>query len=410
MASKSERVRFPGTGGASLAARIERPAGSPRAWALFAHCFTCSKDLESVHRLSRSLVEEGIAVLRFDFTGIGESEGDFAETNFSSNLDDLEAAAAYLAEQHESPRILIGHSLGGAAVLAVAPRLEGVVAVATIGAPSDPAHLRSTVLADVDLDRQEEAEVSIAGRSFRIRRQLFDDLAEQRLLDSLAELDRALLILHSPVDEVVGIDHARKLFDAARHPKSFVALDGADHLLLEDPGTAVWAGKVLASWASRYLPEPAARGDRDGEAAANGELEAGEVEVRSGHGFAQEVRTAHHRLAADEPEEAGGGDTGPNPYELLLASLGTCTSMTLRLYADRKGWPLEGAVVRLRHDRVHAKDCEDCEAKDGKVDVIERHLELAGDLDDEQRARLAEIAARCPVHKTLTSETRIRDV
>jgi len=408
MAEKTERVRFPGARGADLAARLELPPGEPRAYALFAHCFTCSKDLKSMRRLSRSLVEEGLAVMRFDFTGLGESEGEFADTDFSSNLADLEAAAEYLRRHHRAPRVLVGHSLGGAAVLKVAPRLHSVVAVATIGAPSDPSHLRTSVLAGVDPGAGEEVEVSIAGRPFRIRRELLDDLDEQRLLAGLGELRRALLVLHSPTDEVVGIEHARRLFDAARHPKSFVALDGADHLMLRDPEAATWAGKVLASWVTRYLPAGSER--PEGPQDRGDELESGEVEVRGGRSLAQRVRTATHRFPADEPVAVGGGDTGPNPYELLLAALGACTSMTLRLYADRKGWLLEETTVRLRHGRIHARDCEDCESREGRVDVIERHVEISGALDEDQRARLLDIAQRCPVHKTLTSETKIRDV
>jgi uncharacterized OsmC-like protein/esterase/lipase len=330
---------------------------------------------------------------------LGESAGDFADTNFSSNLDDLVAAADYLRREQRAPRILIGHSLGGAAVLAAAHRVPEAVAVATVAAPSDTEHLTGVLLAAApELAESDEAEVALAGRRFTIKRQLLEDLATQQVAQRLADLGRALLILHSPVDEVVSIDHARRLFEAARQPKSFVALDGADHLL-SDPRDARYAGDVLAAWAGRYVAE--ARRPAAGEPAA----EEGRVVVAGGpEGYAQQVRVRGHLLRADEPEEVGGTDTGPNPYELLLAGLGACTSMTLRMYADHKGWPLEGVRVALRHSRIHAADCEDCESKEGKISRIEAELELAGDLDAEQRQRLGEIAARCPVHKTLAGE------
>jgi len=404
MPQSHERVTFPGTRG-QLAARIDRPAGEARAWALFAHCFTCSKDLKAARWVSRALAEQGIAVLRFDFTGIGESEGDFSETDFSSNLEDLVAAAAYLRAEHAAPRILIGHSLGGAAMLAVAARLPEVVAVATIGAPSDVAHLaRTLVRLAPALEREPSAEVTLGGRSFRIRRALLDDLAQQALEAAIGRLGRALLILHSPVDQTVGIEHAARIYAAARHPKSFVSLDDADHLLTRERD-ARYAAAVIGAWASRYAASEAGTESPGAEP----ELAAGEVLVRGGaSGFAQEIRAGSQRFRADEPRDAGGTDLGPNPYDLLLAALGACTSMTLRMYADRKALPLAGTSVRLRHSRIHAADCAECETKEGRVDLIEREIELAGALSAEQRQRLLEIADRCPVHRTLTGEIAIR--
>ncbi|RMH19941.1 MAG: alpha/beta fold hydrolase [Acidobacteria bacterium] len=404
----SERVTFEGARGDRLAARLERPDGPPRAYALFAHCFTCSKDLKAAQRISRALAQRGFAVLRFDFTGLGESEGDFADTNFTSNLEDLRAAVAYLRREHQAPRLMIGHSLGGTAVLAVAGEVAEAVAVVTIGAPSDTDHLRRNLAAAApELEEADDplasTEIRLAGRPFRIRRQLLDDLAGQNVLDRVRELRKALLILHSPVDEVVDVDHARRIYQAARHPKSFVSLDDADHLLLRRESDAVYAAEVLAAWASRYLPE-------DGRDAAAAESPPpGEVRVRGGaRGYRQQIEAGRHRLIADEPESVGGGDAGPTPYDLLLAGLGACTSMTLRMYADRKGWPLEGVDVALRHRKIHAKDCADCTSEDGLIDEIERDLVLAGPLDQAQRKRLAEIADRCPVHRTLTTETTIR--
>lgn len=401
MPNLEDRVRFPGANDQPLAARIERPSGAqPAAWVLFAHCFTCSKDLKAARWLSRSLVRRGFGVMRFDFTGIGESGGDFAETNFTSNLDDLVAAADYLREEHEAPRVLVGHSLGGAAVLAAAQRVPESVAVATIGAPSDTAHLSDTLVrVSPELESRGQAEIRLGVHRYVVKRQLLDDLRSHSLKDAIATLDRALLVMHSPVDESVDIRHAGAIYGAARHPKSFVSLDDADHLLLRDPRDAHYAAEVLAAWATRYVGNPAAPEE-------DGATERGEVAVRGGpSGFAQEIVAGPHRLIADEPPAVPGGtDTGPTPYDLLLAGLGACTSMTLRMYADRKKWPLTGVETRLRHSRIHAEDCEDCESASGRIDRIERTIALEGDLDDGQRRRLLEIADRCPVHRTLTNE------
>ena len=399
------KVSFPSVRGYQLVGRLEQPAFGTRAYALFAHCFTCSKDLKAVGHISRALAERGIAVLRFDFTGLGESEGDFADTDFSSSLEDLVAAADYLRKEYEAPRILIGHSLGGAAVLAMANQVPEAVAVATIGAPSDTEHLSRTLLrqapelaTDREVDDGGEVEVQLAGRPFRIRRGLLDDLEEHRLHPAIRSLGRALMVFHSPVDDTVGIEHAGRIYQAARHPKSFVSLDTADHLLLSDHRDARYVGKVLAAWADRYL-------DPIDEA----EIES--VVVRGGaQGFTNRVQAGRHHLLADEPKQVGGQDLGPGPYEYLVAGLGACTSMTLRMYADRKKWPLEAVRVELSHGKVHAKDCEDCESEKGRIDIIERRLHLEGPLDDDQRQRLLEIADRCPVHRTLTSETVIRTV
>jgi putative redox protein len=404
-----KRLKFPGAFGDELVGRLELPdpeGSEPAAYALFAHCFTCSKDLKAAGWISRALVERGIAVFRFDFTGIGESEGDFADTDFSSNLDDLEAAADFLRREHRAPQILVGHSLGGAAVLAAAERITEARAVATIGAPSDTDHLRDTLIRQApELEEKEEAEVTLGGRKFRIRQKLLQDLSQGSLTRAIAELGRPLLIFHSPVDEIVGIDHARRIYEAAKHPKSFVSLDAADHLLT-DPRDARYVGQVLAAWAGRYVAL------EEVEAAeAEPSTEEEQVVVEGGAGFAQTIRARRHRFTADEPASYGGTDTGPSPYELLLASLGACTSMTLRMYADRKEWPLEAVRVLLAHDRVHAKDCDVCTDDErqggGQIDRIERKIDVLGELSDEQRQRLLEIAERCPVHRTLEGTIRI---
>jgi putative redox protein len=402
MSARAQKLTFPNGRGQELAAALELPAGEPRAAVLFAHCFTCSKDLGTVRRASRALRDLGFAVLRFDFTGLGNSEGDFANEDFSSNVEDLVAAAAALRERALTPELLIGHSLGGAAVLAAAGEIPESRAVATIGAPSDVAHVKDLfrgALDDIEVDG--EACVLLAGREFKVRKSFVEDLEEQRLLERVRRLDRALLVLHSPQDETVGIDHARKIYEAARHPKSFLSLDGADHLL-SDARDSEYAAATIAAWASRYLSAAKA-------AEAPG-LAEGEVLVRSlsGSRFGQEILAGPNRIVADEPPRVGGGDAGLDPYELLLSALGACTSMTLRMYADRKNLPLESVSVRLTHDRVHADDCSDCASGiEHPVDRIVRTIELRGELTEAQRERMLEIADRCPVHRTLMSDKTI---
>jgi putative redox protein len=399
----SEPFTFPNGRGQELAGRLELPDGEARSTALFAHCFTCTKDLTAARRVARALAREGLAVLSFDFTGLGASEGDFAGERFSSNVEDLLAAARQLEQGGRTVELLVGHSLGGAAVLAAAGALPAVRAVATLGAPSDPEHVKRVLAGAVErIEREGSAEVQLAGRSFQVERGFLRDLEQQSLSERVASLGRALLVCHAPRDQVVGIEHAAALFEAARHPKSFLSLDTADHLL-SDARDAEYAGRAIAAWAWRYLAGSAAPAEVAGERPTP--LAEGTVEVEElAPPFTQRVRAGRHVLAADEPASAGGADTGPSPYDLLLASLGSCTSMTLRMYADRKGWPLEGVGVRLTHTRIHAEDCEHCETEEGRIDRIERVVSVRGPLSDEQRARLLEIAERCPVHRTLQGE------
>ncbi|MEX0959614.1 MAG: bifunctional alpha/beta hydrolase/OsmC family protein [Burkholderiales bacterium] len=403
MSKTSKQVKFPGASGEMLAARLDLPDGTPVAYALFAHCFTCSKDTRASAYISDALAEAGIAVLRFDFTGLGSSEGEFANTNFSSNVDDLVAAADFLREAYRAPGLLVGHSLGGAAVLAAAPRIDEAVAVATINAPSDPSHVLHLFKDSVEtIERRGEAEVELAGRRFRITRQFIEDVSGSKLTDALGRLRRALMVFHAPQDTAVSIDNAASIFTAAKHPKSFVSLDDADHLLTRKQD-ALYVGAVLAAWATRYLGgKPAA--DVAVTAAAEGVV----VEEAGQGRLAQIVRAGNHVLHADEPESLGGNDSGPSPYQLLSAALGACTSMTLRMYADQKKWPLEKVSVRLKHDKIHAKDCAECETREGRIDRIDREIEITGDLDDTQRQRLLEIADRCPVHRTLHAEVSVR--
>ncbi len=405
---RSEKVSFPGSSGTQLVGRLDLPDSQPRAFALFAHCFTCSKDVFAASRIARALTGFGIVVLRFDFTGLGGSDGDFANTNFTSNIADLVNAADYLRTHHTAPRILIGHSLGGAAVLAVAEHIPETRAVATIGAPADTEHLLHLLGENRnEIEETGEAEVCLAERSFRIRRQFLDDIADQPQSDRIRRLGAALLVLHSPTDETVGVDNARRIFDAARHPKSFVSLDGADHLLTRATD-ARFAASMLAAWASRYLDEDVPTTSETVATPTEG-VEKGLVVVsENGRGpYGQLITAGRHLLSADEPAPVG-HDTGPSPYDLLLAGLGACTSMTLRMYASRKKWPLESVTVSMRHSRIHAKDCEDCATGSGQLDRIDRVIELSGALDAQQRERLLEIADRCPVHRTLHSEVNVR--
>jgi putative redox protein len=400
MAPSSRPVSFPGAFGTTLAARLDLPAGAPLAYALFAHCFTCSKESKAAATISQALAERGIAVLRFDFTGLGGSEGDFANTNFSSNVDDLVAAADFLRREYQAPKLLVGHSLGGTAVLAAAPRVAEALAVATLGSPFEPEHVLGLIHESVGkIEREGEAQVDLAGRSFRVKKQFIDDIRARKIGGAVAQLGKALLVMHSPRDAIVDIDNASKIFLAARHPKSFVSLDPADHLLLRRED-AVYAAQLLAAWALRYLPAP--------EALAT--AQPGKVlvrETREGK-FTNDIFVGKHMLRADEPVAVGGMDTGPGPYDLLAAAVGACTSMTLRAYADLKGIPLERVSVELKHDKIHAADCAECETREGKIDRIDRSITLEGNLDAQQRARLLEIADKCPVHRTLHSEVLIK--
>ncbi|WP_435101836.1 bifunctional alpha/beta hydrolase/OsmC family protein [Arhodomonas sp. AD133] len=397
----SQRLDFTGTDGQRLAARLDLPAGTPRAWALFAHCFTCGKDIRAAGRIAAALAAQGIATLRFDFTGLGGSEGEFANAGFSSNIDDLVAAADFMRETGRPVSLLIGHSLGGAAVLAAASRIPETAAVAVIGAPFEAEHVLAHLGDHLEtIETEGEATVSLAGRSFRISRSFVEDARGQDQSARLRELAHPLLVMHSPRDAIVGVDNARQIFEHARHPKSFVSLDDTDHLLSR-PADAEYAATVLAAWAARYLPETRPR--------ANAGADAQVLVEETGAGrFQQRVRAGGHELLADEPESAGGTDTGPSPYDYLLAGLGACTAMTLRLYAERKGLALERVQVLLDHTKIHASDCEECETREGRLDEIARRVVLHGELSDEQRGKLLEIADKCPVHRTLHAEVRVR--
>ncbi|HSM67745.1 MAG TPA: alpha/beta fold hydrolase [Ilumatobacteraceae bacterium] len=408
MGARIERITFPGSHGAELAARLDLPAGPAKAFALFAHCFTCGKDIHAASRVANALTDVGFGVLRFDFTGLGMSGGEFANTNFTSNTEDLVAAADWLRSTHRSPQVLIGHSLGGAAVLAVAASIPEVRAVATIGAPASPEHVTGVFESSLEeIEASGEACVQLAGRPFTIRRQFVDDLRRHVVTERVATMRKALLVLHSPIDNTVGIDNAAEIFLAARHPKNFVSLDGADHLL-SDPNDAAFAASMIGAFADRYIVDES--GALDAPRAS-----APVVVAETSQGpFLNHVVVGQHRLLADEPESIGGYDAGPSPYDYLGIALGACTSMTLRMYADRKKLPLDRVSVEVTHGKVHADDCVEC-ASDGRlvgrtgmIDRFERVVRVDGeDLTDQDRAKLLEIADKCPVHRTLESASAI---
>ncbi|EKO3631373.1 bifunctional alpha/beta hydrolase/OsmC family protein [Agaribacterium haliotis] len=379
--------------GVTLRGMLESPDQNVSNYALFAHCFTCGKDIAAASRIARALTEKGIAVLRFDFTGLGNSDGDFSNTNYSSNVEDLKAAADFLKLNYRAPSLLIGHSLGGAAVLSVAHQLPEVKAIATIGAPHEAQHVVHNFAADVDTINQEgQAEVTLGFRKFVIKKQFIDDVAQSE--SKIGSLKKALLVMHSPMDSTVNIAEAEKIYKDAKHPKSFVSLDNADHLV-SNKGDADYIATTIAAWASRYIELPT-------EERVSKDVHKGHVYVEEkDHKFAQNVYSDSHHWLADEPTTVGGNNSGPDPYEHLLAALGTCTSMTIRMYANRKKWPLENIGINLYHERSYNKDCQQCDEAPQQIDYLNREITLEGDLDNEQREKLLEIADKCPVHKTL---------
>lgn len=396
----TERITFPGHDGNELAARLDMPQGPHLATALFAHCFTCSKDIPAARRIAARLASMGIAVLRFDFTGLGHSEGEFANTTFTSNADDLTAAATYLTARGMAPSLLIGHSLGGAAVLKARASIASVRAVVTIGAPFDPQHVTHNFADAVSqINRDGAAEVSLGGRPFCISKTFIDDIARNSLEPAITDLNAALLILHAPRDETVSIDNASQIFLAAKHPKSFVTLDDADHLITR-ANDAEYGANVIAAWVSRYVdltPPAPPPGSPEGIV---------RVSEADPSGFLQDIQSGpDHHVLADEPQAYGGTNRGMSPYGFVSAGLGACTAMTIRMYARRKGWPLTHVSVDVSHSKVHAQDAET--STKNRIDAFTREIRLDGDLNTEQRARLMEIADKCPVHRTLENGARV---
>ena len=398
MPNKTQRISFPGSQGFDLSARLDHPSGPVRAYALFAHCFTCSSQVLAAKYIAGELAKQNIAVLRFDFTGLGSSGGEFANTNFSSNIQDLIAAADYLREHFAAPSLIIGHSLGGAAVLAAAGSIPEVKGVVTIGAPADAEHvIHNFVDEDIEqIKREGEANVSLAGRSFTIQKQFIDDLQASTLEHHIVNLRRDLLILHSPIDQTVGVENASQIFMAAKHPKSFISLDKADHLLSK-PADAIYAAGVISSWASRLIPHD--------QAIEHPPIESVIVSETGEGKFQNTVAAGAHLLLADEPLSVGGLDSGPSPYDYLATALGACTSMTIRMYADFKKIDLGLVSVEVKHEKVHAEDCMDCaddqKQRGGKIDRFERHITVEGEVSPELEKKILMIADKCPVHKTI---------
>ncbi|RDK87108.1 bifunctional alpha/beta hydrolase/OsmC family protein [Marinirhabdus gelatinilytica] len=398
---KSSKITFTNHNGATLSGRMDLPLEQdPHNFAIFAHCFTCTKDFSAVRNVSKALASQGFGVLRFDFTGLGDSEGDFADTNFSSNVDDLVSAATFLAKEYKAPSLLVGHSLGGAAAIFAASEIESIQALATIGAPSNPIHVKKQFGEKAETIVEDgQATVSLAGRDFTFKKQFLDDLEKQSCEQAAAKLDgKALLIMHSPQDATVSIKNAEEIYHAAKHPKSFVTLDGSEHLLI-DKKNAAYVGKVVAGWAARYIDIPL------------------QEEIKSSHQvvaslddedtFTTLLKLGNHYSKADEPVRLGGDDYGPTPYELVSGGLASCTAMTLQMYARRKGWKIRNVEVHVSYGKKHAIDCDDCENENAKIDTFTREIKLIGDLNEKQVKRLLQIADKCPVHKTLHSETQI---
>ena len=395
----TSKITFKNKEGIDLKGSIELPENrTPHNFVLFAHCFTCNKNFLAVKNISEALTAKGFGVLRFDFTGLGESEGEFADSNFSGNVEDLVSASSYLEDNYKAPSLLIGHSLGGAAVLFASTLLDSVTAVATIGAPSHIGHVKNLLKNNVDdIQKNGIAVVNIGGRNFNIKKQFLDDLENNDLPDIISKLDKSLLILHSPQDTIVGVHNAEEIYLAARHPKSFISLDGADHLL-SNKIDSNYVGDVIGTWANRYLDIPV-----ETELKSNLNV----VAHLGPEGFTTQIKAGRHNLIADEPEHLGGNNFGPNPYEYVSAGLAACTSMTIQMYAKRKGWVVDFVETQVIYGREHAIDCEKCEEEGTKIDTFKRELIIKGDLDEKQRKRLLEIANKCPVHKTLHSETQI---
>lgn len=394
-----KKVFFPNKEGVELSGYLELPLNQePHTFVLFAHCFTCNKNFFAVKNIARSLSENGYGVLRFDFTGLGESEGDFSDTNFSGNVEDLLAAAAFLEKEHSAPALLVGHSLGGAAVIFASAQLPSVKAIATIGTPSSPSHVKHLLRSNIsEIQEKGMAEVNVGGRNFTIKEQFLNDLNEKELKHLLADLDISYLAMHSPQDSVVEIQNAEELYLAARHPKSFVSLDGADHLLSKREDS-MYTGRVIAAWASKYveIPEKTKLTTQHQVVANLGD-----------EGFTTQLLAGKHYFNADEPIKAGGNDYGPTPYDLVAGALASCTSMTIQMYVRRKKWPLENVETHVTHTKTHAKDGENFERNTSKIDLFEREIVLRGNLDEGQREKILEIANKCPVHRTLTNKIEV---
>ena len=395
-----KKVNFLNGHGQQLSGRLELPeTQTPHNFALFAHCFTCNKNLSAVKNISRALTSKGFGILRFDFTGLGESDGDFADTNFSGNVEDLVSAAKYLEAEHMAPTLIIGHSLGGAASIFAANEIDSIKAVATIGAPSNPKHVQHLLHSSIDeIKNNGLAVVNLSGRDFTIKKQFIDDLETKSLPEVAKNLRKALLVMHSPQDHTVGVKNAEEIYISAHHPKSFVSLDGADHLL-SDKHDSSYAGDVIAGWAKRYVEVPDVKILKSKHQVA--------ASLNKEDGFTTQMKVGNHHLIADEPVSFEGNDFGPSPYEYVSAGLSACTAMTIQMYVKRKGWDLKNVEVQTNYGKTHAEDCQVCDKTSVKIDTFHREIKLEGNLDEDQIKRILQIADKCPVHKTLHNETQV---
>ena len=394
-----QHITFINSVGVKLAATIEHPAVPVKYYAIFAHCFTCGKDIIAASRVSKMLAARGVAVMRFDFTGIGDSDGDFTETNFSSNVQDLISASNFLRDKFDAPQLLIGHSLGGTAAIHAASEIPECKAVATIGSPATPNHLLDNFPDEVEtIENKGVADINFGPKVFKIKKQFIDDLNTQSVISKISKLRKAILIMHSPIDRIVSIDEASRIFVAAKHPKSFITLDNADHLL-DNVDDAQYVSETIIAWANRYIEK---------EKNIQNSAQKGEIIVGEGnHKFLREVSSDDHFWWSDEPKAVGGDNLGPDPYEQLLSALGTCTSMTMRMYANHKGWKVDDIQIQLSHSRQHTSDSEKIDDDNSKLEVVTKLVSISGELDEVQRKRLIEIADRCPVHKTLLGNFKI---
>ena len=395
-----EKVSFLNNEGQQLSGRLELPVNQqPHNFAIFAHCFTCNKNLLAVKNISRALTSNGFGVLRFDFTGLGESDGDFSDTNFSGNVEDLVSAATYLEGNYKSPTLIVGHSLGGAAAIFAASQIDSIKAIATIGAPSNPKHVQNLLRSSIDEIRTSgKAIVNLSGRNFTIKKQFLDDLESNALSEVTKHLSKALLVMHSPQDTTVSIMNAEEIYKAAHHPKSFVSLDGADHLL-SNKADSVYVGNVIAGWANRYVDLPEVEQLKTKHQVV--------ASLDNDDGFTTQMKVGNHYMVADEPTNYGGNDFGPSPYELVSAGLSACTAMTIQMYAKRKGWKIDNVEVHTNYGKTHAIDCEHCDEDSAKIDTFNREIKLESELDDKQIKRVLQIADKCPVHRTLSSQIQI---
>lgn len=392
-----QRVNFESRHGHRLAGIVHIPdTKEVVAYALFAHCFTCTKNINSATNIADALSQTGIATLRFDFTGLGASKGDFADSSFTTNIEDLIDAAAFLEQKYQAPQLIVGHSLGGTAILAAAKNIPSAKAIASIGSPASPEHILHLLESNLEsIEQQGSAKVDLAGRAFTFKQEFVDDVRKHSI--DYKRLGKALMVMHSPIDDTVSIDQAGLIFSYAMHPKSFVTLDNADHLLTKSEDSQ-YAGKVLASWAMRYIePLEIAHATNDGVV----------VSAKTAQGFLCNINANGHALIADEPKAAGGTNLGPSPYDYLASALGTCTAMTLNMYARHKKLDVVDVSVKVEHNRIHADDCVDCEKQQGQIDVFTRTISIEGNLDEAQSKRMLQIADRCPVHKTLENEIKI---